>query len=257
MRKWLLAIGAAALVSGSTALAFFSGGFFDRPRVVAALAAWVGVILVAVAAPKPLPESTAGRVALGGLFLLCVWTGLSIAWAPIGGRAQDDLQRLLLYLGFFITAVPLLRGEGARRWLEPGLVLGAFVIVGYALSERLLPGIIELNRSSAAAGRLEQPLTYWNALGIVAAVGTVLAVRIAGTPERPKALRAAGAAAGVPLVLPDLCARRARSAGAGHGRTARARASGAPAVAQHRRDRCRRRGCSSGRQQPARDQVAQ
>jgi O-antigen ligase len=201
MRKWVLATGAAALVCGSTVIAFYSGGFFDRPRIIGAFLVWLGVIVVALVAPRPLPASTAGRVALAGLLLLCVWTGLSIAWAPIGGRAQDDLQRLLLYLGFFVVAIALVRGKGARRWLEPGLALGAFVIVAYALSERLLPGLVELSRSRAAHGRLEQPITYWNALGIVAAIGSVLAVRIAGTPERPAALRAAAGAVAVPLLL--------------------------------------------------------
>jgi hypothetical protein len=201
MRNTLLATGAAALVCGSTVIAFFSGGYFDRPRVVAALAAWAAVALAAVLAPRPLPASPQGRAALAGLVLLCVWTGLSITWAPIAGRAQDDLQRVVLYLGFFVAAVALLRAPAARRWLEPGVVLGAFVIVAYGLSERLLPDLVELDRSFASAGRLEQPLTYWNGLGIVAAVGSVLAIRVAGTPERPAALRAAAAVAGVPLLL--------------------------------------------------------
>jgi hypothetical protein len=49
--------------------------------------------------------------------------------------------------------------------------------------------------------RLEQPLTYWNAMGIVGAVGTVLAVRIAGSPAREQPLRAAAAFAAVPMAL--------------------------------------------------------
>ena len=74
-------------------------------------------------------------------------------------------------------------------------------LAAYALSERLLPGIVELERSASAGGRLEQPFTYWNAAGISAAVGFVLAARVAGDPERPAALRAALAAAAVPLGL--------------------------------------------------------
>ena len=71
-------------------------------------------------------------------------------------------------------------------------------MVAYGLSERLLPGIVELDRSSAAAGRLEQPLTYWNAYGLVAAIGFVLAVRIAGRPGRaPRRCGRLAAAAGV------------------------------------------------------------
>jgi O-antigen ligase len=201
MRKAAPATCAAALVAAPTAVAFFSGGFFDRPRLIAGIAAWALVLVAAVLAPRPLPSSTAGRLALGGLFLLTAWTALSLIWAPLGGRAQDDLQRLLLYLGFFIAALMLLRGAGARRWLEPAVVLGSLAVVGYGLAERLLPGLLEFDRSQTASGRLEQPLTYWNAEGAVAAVGLLLAVRLAGDPARPKALRSAAAAAGVVLGL--------------------------------------------------------
>ncbi|HZC14476.1 MAG TPA: hypothetical protein VE270_10705, partial [Thermoleophilaceae bacterium] len=125
MRRWVLATAATALLALPTVLAFFSGGFFDKPRIIGALAAWVLVAFAALAAPRPLPVSTSGRLALAGLTLLCAWTALSIAWAPIGGRAQDDLQRLLLYLGAFTAGIALLRRIGVRRALEPALALGA------------------------------------------------------------------------------------------------------------------------------------
>ncbi len=201
MRRWVLAAGAMALLALPTVLAFFSGGFFDKPRLAGALVAWALVCLVAVAAPQPLPTSLPGRLALFGLFLLCAWTALSFAWAPLGGRAEDDLQRLLLYLAFMSAAVALVRGPIMRRLLEPAVVLGAFVIVAYGLSERLLPSLIDLASSGTAVGRLEQPLTYWNAAGILAAVGLVLAVHIAGDPVRERPLRAAAGAMGVVLGL--------------------------------------------------------
>jgi O-antigen ligase/polysaccharide polymerase Wzy-like membrane protein len=201
MRKTMLALGAAVLIGGPTALAFFSGGFFDRPRLIAGIAAWALVVVAAVLSPQPLPSGAAGRLALAGLVLLTAWMAVSLIWAPLGGRAQDDLQRLLLYLGFFIAALALLRGVGVRRWLEPAVVLGALTVVGYGFAERLLPGLLEFARSRTASGRLEQPLTYWNAEGAVAAVGLLLAVRIAGDPERRKRVRAAAAAAGVALGL--------------------------------------------------------
>jgi O-antigen ligase len=201
MRRSVLAVGAAVVIFGPTALAFFSGGYFGPARLIAGIATWALVLLVLALVPNPLPASTAGRLALGGLALLTVWIALSITWAPLAGRAQDDLQRLVLYLGFFFAAPVLLRGAGARRWLEPGLVLGAFVVIAYALSERLLPGIVELARSESAAGRLEQPISYWNALGLLAAFGLVLATRVAGDPGREIGMRRAAAAGGVALGL--------------------------------------------------------
>jgi hypothetical protein len=201
MRKLVLAIAAVAVIALPTALAFFSGGFFDRPRLIAGIGAWVLVFVVAVAAPQPLPRSTAGRIALAGLVLLTAWTALSLIWAPLGGRAQDDLQRLLLYLAYFAAGLALLRGPLVRRWLEPAMAGGALIVVGYGLAERLVPGLIELDRSRTASGHLEQPLTYWNAEGAVAAIGLLLAVRVAGDPRRPRGVRGAAAAAGVPLGL--------------------------------------------------------
>jgi hypothetical protein len=201
MRNTALAIGAGVLIGGPTALAFFSGGFFDRPRLIAATAAWLLVGVATLLSPRPLPSSTPGRIALAALFVLAAWTALSLTWAPLGGPAQDDLQRLLLYLGFFGAGLALLRGQRVQRWLEPATALGASIVIGYGLAERLLPGLIELDRSRTASGRLEQPLTYWNAEGAVAAVGLVLAIRIAGDPDRSRALRGAAAAAGVVLTL--------------------------------------------------------
>jgi O-antigen ligase len=201
MRRWVLAAGASALLALPTVLAFFSGGFFDKPRLAGALAAWALVVLVAVAAPQPLPASRAGRLAVLGLFGLCAWVALSFAWAPLGGRALDDEQRLLLYLAFLIAAIALVRGPLMHRLLEPLIVLGTFVVVAYGLSERLLPKVIHLASSGTAVGRLEQPLTYWNAEGLLAAVGLVLAVHIAGDPVRERAIRAAAAAAAVLLGL--------------------------------------------------------
>jgi hypothetical protein len=59
----------------------------------------------------------------------------------------------------------------------------------------LLPGIVQEEPSRQAFGRLDQPLTYWNALGAMAALGLVLCARLAADPDRPRALRAAATAA--------------------------------------------------------------
>jgi O-Antigen ligase len=94
-----------------------------------------------------------------------------------------------------------LRPARIRPLVEPLLAGGAFVVIAYGLSERLLPGLITLERSGAAGGRLQQPLTYWNAVGALAAIGAVLCVRLAGDTRRPAALRAAAAGASAPLAL--------------------------------------------------------
>ena len=201
MRRWVPASGATAVIVMPTMLAFFSGGYFDEPRIVAGLVAWCLVIAAGVAAARPLPVSAPGRIALLAIALWCAWVALSLTWAPLAGQAQDDLQRLLLYVGYFAASLAFLRVAGVARVLEPALALGAFAVVAYALSERVLPGALELERSASAGGRVEQPFTYWNAAGIAAAIGFVLATRTAGDPTRPRALRAALAGASVTLGL--------------------------------------------------------
>ena len=130
----------------------------------------------------PFPASRAGRVALAGLAGLAVWSAVSLAWAPLVGPAVDSVQRLLLYTGALLAAVALLRQPLAARAAEPVLALGALVVIGYGLSGRLLPGVIDLisDRSYGAGGRLEQPITYWNAEGLLAAMGLLLCVRHRG-----------------------------------------------------------------------------
>jgi O-Antigen ligase len=201
MRRWVLAAGTLGVLVLPTVLAFFSGGFFDKPRLAGAGFVWALVVAVAILSPRPLPHSRPGQLALLGLFLLCAWVALSFAWAPLGWRAQDDEQRLLLYLGFMIAGIALLRGPLVRRWLEPAVALGAFVVIAYGLSERLLPNAIHLASSGTAVGRLEQPLTYWNAEGLLGAIGLVLAIHIAGDGTRERWLRSAAAAGGVLLGL--------------------------------------------------------
>src|SRR4051794_23350624 len=65
MRRPLLLCACVVLAAGPTVLAFASGGYFERPRLVALAAAAVTLAVVALAAPCPLPRSTAGRAALG------------------------------------------------------------------------------------------------------------------------------------------------------------------------------------------------
>jgi O-antigen ligase len=199
MRRAVLALAAALLLVGPTAIAFFAGGFFEEPRLTAGLIAWALVLVVAFAAPLPLPASRAGRAAVAGLVLLTVWSAASLAWAPLAGPAVAAVERLLLYLAALVAAIGLLRRRGARTAVEPVLALGALVVIGFGLTARLLPELLHQEVSWTAGDRLERPLTYWNAQGLLAAMGFVLCVRIAGSHLRPVAMRVAAAAACAPL----------------------------------------------------------
>ncbi len=190
------------LLAGPTVLAFFAGGYFDEPRAVAGLIAWILVALgVAVCPPAAslLPRGLGARLAIAGLGLLAAWTLLSTVWAPIAGDAYHAGQIAFLYLGALLASLLLLRERSLQRLAEPLLAAGTVIVIGYGLSGRLFPGLLHFARSVSAQGRLEQPLTYWNAMGELAALGLVLGARIAGDATRPRAIRMAAAAACAPL----------------------------------------------------------
>jgi O-Antigen ligase len=195
----VLGVACLLLLAGPTVLAFFSGGYFTEPRAWAGFGAWLIVILAAAAGAR-IPSGLPARLAIGGLILLAAWTLLSIVWAPLAGNAYYAGQIVVLYVGALLAAAMVLRGR-AVRLVEPALAAGALIVIGYGLSERLLPGLLHFASSPSAEGRLEQPLTYWNATGELAALGFVLCTRIAGDTKRPAWLRATAAAATAPLGL--------------------------------------------------------
>ncbi len=189
------------LVCATGWLCFRSGGFFHEPRATLAIAAWLGLAVVVLVMPPPLavvPASTAGRVAIAGLLGLAGWTALSLLWAPLGEAAREDVWRLSLYAAVLPLAVAAFRERWVARALEPALALLALVVVGYGLLGDV--GVLDLDSSFAADGRLDQPLSYWNAMGALAAVGVVLCTRIAIDRARPPWGRGAALAALLPLL---------------------------------------------------------
>jgi hypothetical protein len=190
----LRTIAAAALLAGPPVLGFISGGFFEAPRLWAGLIVWVGVAVLTATGHVRLPPRGPGRVALLALAGLAAWMTASIAWSPLRDPALADAERVWMYAGYLLLASALLRGATARL-VEPLLAAGTLVVGGYATATRLLPTLVPSEHSASAGARLDQPLTYWNALGAVMAVGIVLLLRIASDETRPRALRAAALAA--------------------------------------------------------------
>jgi hypothetical protein len=187
------------LAAGPAVLAFFAGGYFSRPRLAALLVAAAVVAWLAIADPKAVPRRGAPAVALGALAALAGWVALSRRWSPLPADAAQDAERVLLYALALVAAAAVFRTRAAVRALEPALAGGTLVVIGYGLAWRLVPGIVHEHATASAGGRLEQPLTYWNATGALAAMGLVLCARLAGDRTRPVALRCAAAAGAVPL----------------------------------------------------------
>ena len=80
-----------------------------------------------------------------------------------------------------------------------GAWLGGIVIVcAVALITRLLPNVWPIG-ANLANDRLSYPITYWNALGLLAALGIVFSLHMATRARGPRTARVLGAAA-VPLL---------------------------------------------------------
>jgi O-Antigen ligase len=195
-----LAVSLVALLA-PTAIAFADGGYFEGARAVALAGAGVVLALTALVVPAPRPSRPA-LIALGGLAALTAWTAISTSWAPLSDPAWARVERDALYLaGLAAVALLLARPRALARLAEPVLLGGIVIVVGYGLLGRLAPDVLDVVSSPSAGGRLDQPLTYWNAMGALAAMGAVLAARVAGDDTRAPVLRAAAAAAAVPLLV--------------------------------------------------------
>ena len=232
------AVVALPLLLGPGLLACFDGGYFDGPRLWAAIGAWALLAIVAITLPRPLPATGPGRLALAGLAALTAWTALSLTWAPDGGPATDDLQRLLLYLPYLAAAIAVLR----PRETEPLLLLAIAGACAYGLSERF--GFVDLEAVTTAGDRLAYPLSYWNATGAFAALGLILSAALAGDSDRPAcAARRRGRrrAAARADAAAHLLARGVRRARGRRPRAARPLPYARPPGRRARRGRARRR----------------
>ena len=106
------------------------------------------------------------------------------------------VQRTLVYVAGFGAMLLLARRN--RTALLAGTWASVVVLCAYALLTRLVPdyfGVVD----SLAANRLAEPIGYWNSLGLLAAVGALLALGFAARSTRLAVRAAAGGS--LPLLL--------------------------------------------------------
>ena len=185
-------LGAAAV----GALAAANGGYYGGTRGWAALALlWLALLAVLLRAEASV--GALGIVLLGAFALFVGWSALSVVWSSSITLSVFDVQKLLVYLGLILAALLVVRGRSVPGLLA-GVLGGIAAVCAYALATRLFPE--RLGSFDPLAGyRLTRPVGYWNALGLFAALGAILA---AGFAVRVRALWArASAAASLPLLL--------------------------------------------------------
>ena len=180
-------------------LAFNAGGFFPGTVGYAAIAVGLVLLVWTTTAARPL-EGASGplAVAAGALALYAVWTLLSAGWSDATSRALIEFDRALLYL-LVLVAAGLMAGRlgGPRRVLW-GLAAAAVVVCACGLITRVLPEVWPI-RATLQADRLSYPITYWNTLGLLGAMGWVTCLHLASSLREPRVVRVLGAAA-MPLL---------------------------------------------------------
>lgn len=165
---------------------------------------WAIVAFVAVLA-WPLTVGVArrstphGGVLLGALLGFSCWFALSAIWGT-ASAAIDETVRVLVYVAGAAVALAIVR-RATFPALLAGVLTGATVLACYALATRLFPDRIG-TFDSVAVYRLSTPIGYWNALGLLCALATLLALGLAASAGSP--VRAAFAAAPVPILLTAL-----------------------------------------------------
>ncbi|MDQ3631643.1 MAG: O-antigen ligase family protein [Actinomycetota bacterium] len=141
---------------------------------IAASGLGLGLVLVVTLARRPFPGLSAPFVlGAAALAFLAVWTLVSAVWSQSPARALVEYDLVLLYLLAYLVLGALGRSPTRLRWLIRGVAVGAFVVCAAGLATRLAPDVWSIG-PSVAADRLSFPLTYWNALGLLAAVGMIL-----------------------------------------------------------------------------------
>lgn len=184
-------------------LGFNSGGFFVGATGAAAVVLSIVVAVRITLAERPFAGVSAPLlIALAGLSLYSAWALLSALWSGSPARAMLEFDRALLYL-LALAALGSLPFTSAR--LEAavrGFGAAVVTICLAGLASRLFPDVLSIPPSDVPE-RLSYPISYWNSLGLLAAVGTIVCLHLASAPRQPRLVRALGAAA-IPLLATTL-----------------------------------------------------
>jgi len=156
--------------AGLAAVGWWSGGYFPRSFGALLLAAAVGIAAVAIIADQV--ELGGRTVALAGaLFALAAWQTITTAWAVAPDAPVLEAERTLVYASGALLALLAVPSRRAGYLVFAGLVGAGTATVTGLLAHALGAGTPD--------ERLELPVGYANAAGIVAATALVLGLGLA------------------------------------------------------------------------------
>jgi hypothetical protein len=198
-----LAVTALMLLPGALVvlMGFNAGGYFPAAPALAAIVLAQILLVRIVRSRDPFAGlAPATLVAIGALGLYAALTLASALWSHSSGRALIELDRACLYLLALILFGTVRASASNMRWLIRGLALGASIVCLAGLISRVAPDVWH-TAPDVANERLSYPVTYWNALGLLATLGIVFALHLTCSLGERRSVRVLAAA-----VLPLLAA---------------------------------------------------
>jgi O-antigen ligase len=120
------------------------------------------------------------------------WIGLSAFWSQSVPGSVREVERDIVYVGLAFALAVFGRYLSARG-LALGVLAGITAVTGYALTTRLFPTHFA-PPDPTFAYQLSVPLGYWNAMGLISAMGSILALGVAAQAQARVVRMLAGAA---------------------------------------------------------------
>jgi hypothetical protein len=179
-----------ALAAGLVAVAFIATGGLDL-----ATNTWTEIVLMVVGAAVAIvaiargaPGRAWGAVTLALFAAFVALTAVSIAWSVQPDQSWIATNQIVAYLAVFGGSIALAR-LFPERWsaVLGGIAVTATAVSGYALLVKVFPATFN---ASDNVGRLGAPFDYWNATGLIAALGLPPCLWGGARRERARALRA-------------------------------------------------------------------
>jgi hypothetical protein len=182
-------------------LSFNAGGYFPSATGFATIVLAQALVLRTALATRPFEGfSRALAVPLTALVLYATFQLSSALWSHATANTLDEFVRTLLYV-LALTLFGSVRYTRERvDWLVRALVAGLALVCLIGLISRVLPHTWP-TATSFFASRLDYPLTYWNAEGMVAAIALILGFHLTAERAEHWSVRVATAA-----VLPGIAA---------------------------------------------------
>ncbi len=193
----LVALAPAALIY----LSFNAGGFFPSAPGFVTVVFAQALVLRTTLAKRPFEGfNRALAIPLLALVLYAAFQLASVAWSHATSNTLDSYALTLLYVLAFVLFGSVRYTRQRADWLVRAVAAGLAAVCLIGLISRVLPHTWP-TATSFFADRLNYPLTYWNAEGMIAAIALILGFHLTAERAEHWSVRVLSAA-----VLPALAA---------------------------------------------------